>query len=278
MNPCRSSANASDRGRGFTLVEMVVTIAILSILFLIMIGILDQSSRAWNQAEQDVDAFREGRAAQFVIDRDLENLTQPGNEPFFFLNRQNEEIQIGASLPPEAHGDSLFFTTLLPLNAQHAGNTSNLCVVGFYLAYTPDASNPGANRSYKLYRHLTSSDAAYSALKDFYAAGTTPVVSVIPRTVSGTIGDEVLARNIINFEVTPYRRNGSTGELEAVTDPWDPAERPAMVKVAFDAMNYTTAALLQRSEDWYDNPTFDQMFREKVQRFTTTVRTMEEQP
>jgi len=276
--PGRSRLHTPTITTGFTLVEMLVTIAILSILFVVMVGILDQSSRAWNQAEQRVDAFREGRAAQFVIDQDLENLVAPEGQPFFFLNRHPDDIQIGATLPPADHGDTLFFTTLLPLDAQAGSRKSHLCIVGYYLAYTPDSSGPGARRSYKLYRHLTSSDTSFEALSDFFETGSAPLLSIIPRPPSGLIGDEVLARNIINLNITPLRRNSTNGELETPSAPWETSERPALVKVAFDALNYNTAGALTRQEDWQASPEFESLRQRNKQTFTSTIRTDRQAP
>jgi len=273
MKPAAILPRSTRASTAFTLVEMLVTTAVLSIFLIVMIGILDQASRAWNQAEQRVDAFREGRAAQFILDRDLTNLATPSGQPSFFHNAHSDTIQIGATLPPETNGDSLFFTALLPLNAQSGNQRSHLCIVGYYLAYTPDSSGPQAQRSYKLYRHLTDSEDAFPILSSFFKTGTTPLVSVIPRPVSGLIGDEVLARNIINFKITPLRRNDNTGDLEPVPGTWSATERPAMVKVSFDAFNYNTAASLRKPADWYESPELVSLRQSQGQTFTSLVNT-----
>lgn len=250
--------------------------AILAILFLVMMSILDQSSRAWNDAEQRIDAFREGRAAQFVMNRDLEGLVQPTGKPFFFRNQNvsPEIIRINAGLPPPANGDTLFFTTLLPLNAQTDVSRSNLCLVGYYLAYISESTQPGAKRSYNLYRHLSNSNDTFTALENFYTTNNPPMIATFPRPPAGFNGDEVLARNVINFKVTLFKKNPATGAVEKFTGPdWVNTDRPAMVTIEFDALNYSTASLLESAADWYGSGTFEQIRNRARQKFTSTIKT-----
>jgi type II secretory pathway component PulJ len=57
----------------FTLVEVMVSVTILTGLIFLLFAVVDGTTRVWNQSEQRVDAFREARAALFVIARDLKS-------------------------------------------------------------------------------------------------------------------------------------------------------------------------------------------------------------
>ena len=79
-NPVSSHARITSFFRGFpknaafTLTELLVSMAILSGLIVLLFAVVDGTTKTWNQSEQRVDAFREARAALFVISRDLQTM------------------------------------------------------------------------------------------------------------------------------------------------------------------------------------------------------------
>ena len=66
LDSCSSSPS-------FTLVEILVATAILSILMAIMFGILQQTSAGWQAANRRVEASQVARLAMDQIASDLEN-------------------------------------------------------------------------------------------------------------------------------------------------------------------------------------------------------------
>jgi type II secretory pathway pseudopilin PulG len=65
--------SASRASRSFTLVEILAATAILSIMFTIMFGILQQTSNGWQAANRRVEASQAARLALEQIAYDLEN-------------------------------------------------------------------------------------------------------------------------------------------------------------------------------------------------------------
>lgn len=59
--------------RGFTLVEILTAMAVLSLLFTIMFGIMQQTSKGWQAANRRVEASQAARLALDQISADLEN-------------------------------------------------------------------------------------------------------------------------------------------------------------------------------------------------------------
>ncbi len=250
---------------GFTLTELLVSTAILSGLVLVMFNVVDNASRAWRGTEQRVDAFREARAALFIIARDLAaaiNLNKRDPRlPAFVLGNENQPIdanvaKLSGSPPPLQNGHRIFFFAAMPEDAQEAGaNKSDICSVGYYMDFvrpkTAEMQAAGQQGSYVLRRYFRSSDPTFTTI----TSGTTPLFQ-------GSISDDLLARNVIDFYVLPLRADGTTVSL------WPTNEMPAYVEVSLTAFNYATANQFDRS-DWKNrnSPTY----KAKRQTFTTRV-------
>jgi uncharacterized protein (TIGR02599 family) len=55
----------------FTLIELMAATTVLSVVLLMMVGMQDQMSKAWSNANRRTDATREARAACLLMARDL---------------------------------------------------------------------------------------------------------------------------------------------------------------------------------------------------------------
>ncbi len=265
INRCHKSS------RAFTLTEMLVSTAVLSLLVLLMFNIVEGASRGWRTTEQRVDAFREARAALFVIARDLSAIVNLNARdaalPAFVHNNGhphgNESI---ADLPddstaPADHGDNIFFIAAQPADAQPADNRSDLCAIGYFLAYTTSGAN--AAGSYRLYRHFLGSDDTFQRISAKILGNTQPLFQA---SLTGQNAADMLARNVIDFFIVPYRADGTTPLPGAA---WPSNEMPAFVEISITAFNAATAARFSR-EDWKDRTS--QIFNENRQTFTTRVR------
>lgn len=261
---------------GFTLLELLVSVVLLALLSIFLFSILNAASEIWRDNESRAGSFREARAALHFMARELDSLyTNPGGSnalPVFVGNPSNPTLTLPVEAATnETWGGRVFFLTMLSAAAQDpAANKSDLCAVGYYLAYTRDRtafspSGTGAgNSSYKIYRHSRSSNATFAAL----LASATPNAIFQPSLAPG--GDEILARNITRFEVRLFRRK-LAGGLEQVTpaSAWPASETPAMVELAITAINDETAAKLATRAQWED-PTSARMI-ENAQRFSTRI-------
>lgn len=171
MISARSSAN-----RSFTLVEILTATAVLSVLFSIMFGILQQTSKGWQAANRRVEASQVARLALEQIASDLENavavsasnLPVPGSARgvsygFGFVHAQRpnfrSDILATDSLPSGSVNISMpndYIFVVVPYAPSLTMGTGDLCEVGYvpvYVATSAGYANVQGGR-YVLLRHM----------------------------------------------------------------------------------------------------------------------------
>lgn len=261
--------------RAFSLVELIIAMAILSFLAVMLFSILSATSDLWKSNEEAVSGFREARAALNVIARDIaQGFADPaGQLPDFIVNPAYSSVVLPseASVNP-AWGSRLFILSTFARSAQESvTNRSHLCAVGYYLAFTRDSTvfspNTSGNGdfSYKLYRHFKSSDQTFAALTSAMTKGTETTPDIFdskkiytPTIASSGAGDEILARNVNQFRLKFFKRvtdattNRFTGveEIDLSTKTWPVNERPAMVEITLTALPDRAAAKLIDQAAW----------------------------
>ncbi len=88
------------RRRSFTLIELMVATAILSILLLLILSVLDQTQRSWGASKSRVSQFRDARVAFELISRNLSQATLNTYWDYRYPNGTN--IPTGIE-PPERY-------------------------------------------------------------------------------------------------------------------------------------------------------------------------------
>ncbi len=106
--------------RGFTLLELLVSMAVMSIVLLVLLQTTSVSLNMWRASERKISAGREGRGAIQLIDQDFKGIIAPTN----------------TALRPALVGNTGFrFLTLKPLDFQDtntaAGNVGDVCFVEY---------------------------------------------------------------------------------------------------------------------------------------------------
>lgn len=250
------------RTPGFTLAELLVSMAILSGLILLLFSIVDQTTHIWSTSEQRVDAFREARAALYTIARDLESvISSPDADVdgapdfnYFFVNPARTGVTdvTFTGVAEDAEGDRLFFLTSQSLSSQGNAAKNETCSVGYYLDYVPGQPN-----AFKLFRYFMNSNETFARLKD-YTSGTS---TVLMQASSAT--NECLARNVIYFSVTAYDNS-----MTAVS-PWQKDHTPAAIELSITAYSYTAANSFASRSDWLD--VTSPRNRRSKQTFTTRI-------
>ena len=94
--------------RGFTLVEIMVSTAILSLLLMLVISVLDQTQRSWQQSRSRVEQFRDARVAFELLTRNLSQATLNTYWDYFYVGQdppnQPPPVTDGAApQPPDAY-------------------------------------------------------------------------------------------------------------------------------------------------------------------------------
>ena len=116
---------------GFTLIEVMVSAAILAIVLAVMFSALSTSMSLWRNTDNKIVADREARAVHFLLSRDLANLVMPASTNLW---------------PRVTNSGGVFylkFLTASPADAQPAtaGNTGDVCYVEY--AVLPSTNGPG---------------------------------------------------------------------------------------------------------------------------------------
>jgi type II secretory pathway component PulJ len=114
----RNRTNTKLAKRAFTILELLVSCAILGIVMFVMLAAVDTGMRLWKTTEEKIQIDREGRIALSQISQDLKNMINPSSpKPIFimqpkdgetfmkFLVLKPEDYQDNTMTPPENVGD-----------------------------------------------------------------------------------------------------------------------------------------------------------------------------
>lgn len=253
------------RSSAFTLLELMVSMAVLSLIIVLLLSIVDNATTMWRQSENRVDAYREARAALNVIANDLASIYRSSNTNFFRLD--DPSIVIDAP-PPASLDDPLFFLTALPTGAQDPdSNKSYICAVGYFLGYNSTSlSGNSKEKSLNLYRYFKSSDNTYEVLTN-----SSPSL-VTKKLTTGRTGEEVLAKNVTHFNVKAFTFSETlplaTPELVPfVQSPATPI--PDMIEISLGAISNDSAKKLTSLTDWTDSNS--PLIKENLRTFTKRV-------
>lgn len=226
----------------FSLIELLVAMAVLAILAALMLSLTDSVLRLWRDRGNRAEALLEARAALDVMGRDLANcvaLTNGVPTNAFFINGDGAFERLPAEAEKDAsRAGAVLFHSALPANAQEAGQDSgDLCAVGYFLGFgrAPDSGTPALH----LFRYFRSGDIAFGSVLDesvFSDVGTSPQE------------EEILARNILSFRVTPLVASNGAYSTNFVASPEAP--HPDVIEISLTAIPREVAGRFVRREDW----------------------------
>lgn len=197
--------------RGFTLVEIMVTVALLSVIILGLVAMFNQTRRAFTSSLAQVDVLESGRGAADLIARDLEQIvpTDCGNAPNFYVFTpnyygQNSGLLVNQLANPADKWTNLiqelfFLTPAPPSNGQWnaigylllSGDEQN-SVGTLYRYYLPGLSTTNQNTTFNI-------NNIGNNLISYYGSIAT---SVNPTNVNRIID------GVTHFRVLAYQANG----------------------------------------------------------------------
>ena len=192
---------------GFTLVEVLVSSAILLALVALLLGMSHSASQFWSDSEGKREALRELQSSLQIMTEDLHSAVITPEEESFEIQNPTKDAQ------------SLFFLVSHPSDHRHAETKGDLCAVGYFLA--PDPEQKGLTNLYRFHMAGESVCKAVesNSLHSLYSQAS-------PGNISTT---EMLARNIISLRII---------QLPAET------ESPGLLEVTLSSINTKTARLL----------------------------------
>lgn len=162
----------------FTLLELLVSSAILGLVMFVMLAAVDTGMRLWKTAEDKIKVDREARTALSQISQDLQSMINPAlptPQPVF-------------QMPDDADGKFMEFLVLKPREYQDqteaAKNVGDVCYVRYRL------------ENNKIYRAFADSEPTFEALRNNRFPGGDDVI------------EEILAINVRTVELKTQDKDG----------------------------------------------------------------------
>jgi len=200
----------------FTLIELMAATTVLSVVLLMMVGMQDQMSKAWSNANRRTDATREARAACLLMARDLSTFAMRGKTigrfssfptnltttpvPFYFFNGA------GGIVPGGAPNCAQFFG-LIP-QASKGTTSADIALVGYYITSTNQTNVNGfVTTSYNLFRYYVPPSNAVSGIATWLSSPNGSAAALFTNIPDNS---EILARNACNLQLTFYNLTNTT--------------------------------------------------------------------
>jgi prepilin-type N-terminal cleavage/methylation domain-containing protein len=123
---------------GFTLIEIMISMAILSVLFILVYGTFNATFKASEQMESEADDYRLARLGFYHLTKDLSMFhimgkpvtsTGPEDRPLIFIGEDRSRIEEGDELP----NDLLKFTSVSHGRTMRDAPESDQVTVSYYL-------------------------------------------------------------------------------------------------------------------------------------------------
>jgi hypothetical protein len=194
---------------------------VLSVILLMMVGMQDQMSKAWANANRRTDATREARSAAILMAADLtcpifRSPTNKSKKDQFADSLINKGLPFvyssngtgsGLSISNIQSGSScLFFVT--PKKITSPTNSSDLALVGYYVGQTSSTNINGfKTTNLNLYRYYVPNPS--TQLSAWFA---TPNAQSLFSAIDAN--SEILARNVANLQILFY--NEGTNPVEGM--------------------------------------------------------------
>lgn len=277
-HPSRSSATAP--GRGFTLLEMMVAMAVTSLLLVVMFGLIQSASALWQRSSGQAKSFAAARAAFETITGTLSAATLNTYLDYFdasrairtagaldfvpaIYGRQSDlHFITGNNLVTGQITGSVFFTVPFDWGAGAASRSQNgqLNGTGFFVRYGPDPGLPAFITSnpnrFRLFQFLQPTESLKVMNQNFSGN------NWFQSDVNANENCYVLANNIVAFAVLPKLSDREDPSLTALTGnysydtrvAWTSGDQPdamhqlpPVVRVVMVALDETSALRLPES-------------------------------
>jgi len=201
----------------FTLIELMAATTVLSVVLLMMVGMQDQMSKAWANANRRTDATREARAASLLMARDLSTFLLRGKAfsrfDSFQTNLTNAAVPFfittngSGGIAPSGATNSAQFFGLIPQPTK-GNDPADVALVGYYIALATNTNVNGfTTTSYNLFRYYVAPSNAITLITNWVKTPSTDPTQLFSNSVFIQSNSEILARNACNLQIIIY---GST--------------------------------------------------------------------
>ena len=210
----------------FTLIELMAATTVLSVVLLMMVGMQDQMSKAWANANRRTESTREARAGLRMLTEDFTHYYIRSDFTKGYWSRANynpitNTIPIVYFTDASSAAGKLTISNAQPksqalffLSQRRPGTnkeSDQLTAVGYYIAWETNTSISGfLTTNYNLYRYVNTN--TVSALINFTDANdVTPLFPNVGAT--NKLTNEILARNAVNLRIYFYPTSSVSGNL-----------------------------------------------------------------
>jgi type II secretory pathway pseudopilin PulG len=210
----------------FTLIELMAATTVLSVVLLMMVGMQDQMSKAWSNANRRTDATREARAACRLMARDFSYFLIRGTNmsrnmmrassvanspvPLYYFSGSGTIPSPSLTMPTNILADCSYIFGVFP-KKKSSLNDSDFALAGYYIAQTTTNNINGFTvTNCNLYRYYITSNEAIAALSSWLTNTPNPN-NLFPNIASTNI--EILARNACNLSIKIYGSTNSRNGL-----------------------------------------------------------------
>ncbi len=241
------------KARGFTLIEVGLSMAILSVIMLVCVQVLDQTQRTWKRGVANIEQFREARMAFESI---TQNVRQALLNPYLayrynngptptvpdskkqvpqgyirqselqFIAGQAKEL-LGSGENTALSGHAMFFQARLGLSDREGYESLSklLCGRGYFVMHGTDeafrpAHVPEERSRFRLweYRPTAETNTVYTAEKGQWFKDATTGIITAAESVAKPAYSRPIAENIIALIISPQVTD-QDAKLKK-TDPW----------------------------------------------------------
>lgn len=197
--------SASARTRGFTLMELMVAMAITTIIVTVLVSITSVAMDTWNRSRAELRAARQAKSLIDTMARDFESLvTRSGNNNQWLSATSSDPI--GGQLKSSNASELIFFSAVTDRYNGQVGNTiedkgGDVSCVAYRLQYRDpiDDSSSAEYKTFILNRLLVNPDETFQTL-----LGQENLQGAFNTSFSGKLSEpqNFVCENIFQFTVT----------------------------------------------------------------------------
>jgi len=213
--------------RGFSMIELLVAMAITSIIMVTLFSFVGQSTTSYTQTQRAVNAVSQARAFIQFFDREL-STRLPGT-PLIYEKRS----AVGAS----SSSERIAFVRVLSPDEFTDTNPGDLGTSVYYVDFSSDGPS---GESPKLFRK---SLGPKQTQEDIIEAGATPALPTVDPAQ-----DEPMIPNVLFFKATPMFRDTTSGGLKE----WDTTspQPPSVIDLSITFVDDSSAQRFRTKTEW----------------------------
>ena len=185
------------RSPGFTLLELLVALAITSVLVILLVSVVSAALNVWEQGRNRIDTFANSRQVLGRLCDEIKGATAKSGQLEFAENLTSGPFTTGGTAPVARTSENIFFVASYP----NIG-TGDLCVIAYRHKTTTKT----------LERAFVESEAAWNASPGprYTAAG----------YGAGSLKWKAVVERVLEFEVRSYSQ-GNLDNNQVPPDTWN---------------------------------------------------------